>query len=364
MSKDDSSNDISLRDMYEGIDVDANIFQIEKGGETITCLGTNFQNLHFQIDKFVTEVVSTNEPGFNVIHNDGKTPTIEQLPLGKHFKRIRGFLRDCQPDYDCSENVKAFCAACKELGLFEEYPLTGKPHFPYPHRNMVEADIYNNLLTLIRTTCGSKEFKAKSHTRVYNATRNFRSTKVYIDRLFKRYSRMMVMRLDLEYLKNHVSKLSVGDAQKDLKHFFNNMRSNKLFTPLLGYIWRREWGLERGIHFHVVFFYDGSLAHKDEYIASKIGDYWKNRITAGKGMHFNCNRNKLNRYKRLGIGMIHHADVQKREHLLEAVQYLTKKEIIFRPKDDGDFRAYGKGNMPSDKTDGPGRPRTIGVAEI
>jgi len=363
MSKNDNSNDISLRDMYEGINADANTFEIEKEGETVTCLGTDYQNLLFQIDKFVTEVASTNEPGFSVIHNDGKKPTIEQLPLGKHFKRIRGFLRDYLPDYDCSENVNAFYAACKELCLFEEYPLTGKPLFPYPHRNMVEAELFNSLITLIRTACRSKEFKAKSHTRVYNATRNFRSTKVYVDRLFKRHSRLMVMRIDFGYRVNHVKDLSIGDAQKHLKHLFNNMRNNKLFAPLLGHIWRRECGKEKGLHFHVVLFYDGSLAHKDEYIASQIGEYWNDRITGGKGVYFNCNKDKLNRYKRLGIGMIHHAEVQKREHLLEAVQYLTKKEVLFRPKADGDFRAYGKGNMPNEKTDGPGRPRTVGIPE-
>jgi hypothetical protein len=61
--------------------------------------------------------------------------------------------------------------------------------------------------------------------------------------------------------------------------------------------------------------------------------------------------------------MIHQADIEKRTNLLEAVQYLTKKEIIFRPNDDGGFRAFGKGNMPSEKADGPGRPRTVGIAE-
>ncbi|WP_114972239.1 YagK/YfjJ domain-containing protein [Rhodoferax ferrireducens] len=357
---DDNSIDISMHDMYNGIDADANMSEFEKDGQTVTVLGADYGNLRFEIEEFVSAIVSSKELGFTVVHCDGQRPTVKPLALSKYFTGIKAFMGAYLPNCEFSENVNVFFEACDAMG-FDHEQLTCRPLSAYPHRRKIEAELFNDLIVLIRTTCKSKKFKDQAYSRVYNATRNFRSTQVYIDRLFKRHSRLMVMRLDLEYLKNHVSKLSIGDAQKDLKHFFNNMRSNKLFAPLLGYIWRREWGVERGIHFHVVLFYDGSLAHKDEYIASQIGDYWKDRITAGKGMHFNCNRDKRNRYKRLGIGMIHAADVDKRKNLLEAVKYLTKKEVIFGLKEDGGFRAFGKGNMPSERTDGPGRPRTVGV---
>ncbi|WP_114968223.1 YagK/YfjJ domain-containing protein [Rhodoferax ferrireducens] len=357
---DDNSIDISMYDMYNGIDADANMSEFEKDGQTVTVLGADYGNLRIQIEEFVSAIASGNELGFTVVHCDGQRPTVKPLALSKYFTGIKAFMGAYLPNYEFSENVKVFFEACNVMGLDHEQ-LTCRPLSALPHRRKIEAELFNDLIARIRTTCKSKKFKDQAYSRVYNATRNFRGTKIYIDRLFKRHSRLLAMRVDFGYKKEHASKLSVGDAQGHLKHFFNNMRSNKLFAPLLGYVWRRECGEEKGLHFHVVLFYDGSLTWKDEYIASKIGDYWNNQVTAGKGVFFNCNMDKKNRYKRLGIGMIHAADVDKRRNLLEAVKYLTKKEVIFRPKEEGGFRAFGKGNMPSERNDGPGRPRTVGV---
>lgn len=360
MTKEGKSIDISNSDMYRAIDFDANTSVVKVNGMDILVLGMDYENQRGRIDQFVTEIASCNELGFIIIHSKFCQPTLKQLPLGRYFTFLSSFISYNLSNYEYSENVNLFFEACIELGLQYEQ-LTGDPFYQYDYCDKLEAELFNDLIMLIRTASQGKDFKDKSYSRVYNASRNFRDTKIYIDRLFNCRSRLLVIRLDFGYRKEYVLELTVGDAQKNLKHFFNNMRSNKLFSPLRGYIWRRECGAEKGLHFHVVLFYDGSLAEKDEYIASQIGKYWVNQITKGQGVYFNCNLDKMNRYKRIGIGMIHHADVQKREYLLEAVKYLTKKELFFRPKDGGNFRAFGKGNMPSERIGGPGRPRTVGI---
>jgi hypothetical protein len=154
------------------------------------------------------------------------------------------------------------------------------------------------------------------------------------------------------------SKPTLEDAQRDLNHIFNNMRGNKLFAALVGYIWKLEYGEEKGIHIHFIFFFDGSKVHKDAYLAKLIGEYWRKRIVKyDRGIYHNCNMNK-NFYKRCGIGMVSHDDLVKRAHLLDAVKYLTKKDQYLRYKPGKKCRAFGKGNMPPERDEGgPGRPR-------
>ena len=72
-------------------------------------------------------------------------------------------------------------------------------------------------------------------------------------------------------------------------------------------LWKLEYGFLKGCHYHCIFFFDGSKVIKDAYLASLMGDYWK-EITNDKGYYFNCNKDKLNKYKCVGVGMINHYD--------------------------------------------------------
>lgn len=359
MKNDDKNTDIPKRDLYEGADADANTFEFTKDGKTITVLGSDFQNPRVYIDEFVSEIIETKELAFEVTHGEKPAPTIRAWPLGRYLGRLKGFMRADQLGVLNSEKVRAFFQAIEQLG-FKDEPWSGKPSTYNPFLKKYEAELLNELIELIRSICQTKEFKSRSNSRVYNAGRNLKGCKVYLDKLFKKHSRLLVIRLDLGYRKECCKDITIVEAQKHLKRLFNNARHNKLFGNFLTHIWRREYGEEKGIHFHVVLFFDGHLSQKDEYIASQIGEYWNTVITKGKGVYFNCNRDKFNRYKRLGIGMIDYFDTEKRAHLLEAVSYLTKKEIVTGMTEVGRFRAFGKGNMPSDTENGPGRPRMYG----
>ena len=93
-----------------------------------------------------------------------------------------------------------------------------------------------------------------------------------------------------------------------------------------GYIRKTEWTAEKGMHFHMIIFYDGQQRQKDTYWTQAIGEYWK-LITGGRGYYWNCNDKSNNDYIRYGIGMVEHHDLEKRKILLEDVaKYLTKVE--------------------------------------
>jgi tetratricopeptide (TPR) repeat protein len=202
----------------------------------------------------------------------------------------------------------------------------------------------------------SRQLQAK---RRYDAEQNFERGYALIQALFARHSRLNVIRLDLEYLHEHLPSLE--QAKDDFNRLLNNSRYNAIFDHVVGVAWRLEWAPDTGWHWHVIYFIDDSKRNQDWYIAQQIGHYWCNVITGGRGRMHNCNADK-NQYKRLGIGTISHDDYDKRDVLVNVVlRYLTKvDERLFVPKG---TRSFGTSQMPEPHS-GLGRPRALCSAEV
>ena len=196
-------------------------------------------------------------------------------------------------------------------------------------------------------------------------TKNYQSMTSYIDNLFSRYARLLVVRIDLAYRKD-VDVRFMNEAEihqkylqavEDREHLFRNMRSNRLFNHMIGYIWRLEYGNEKGFHYHFIFFYDGSAVQQDITISRLIGEYWVNVITQGRGLYYNCNAHK-EEYKYCGIGMINWNNFELIANLKLAAQYLAKPdEYISAFMTDIDIgRTFGRGTL-KERIETRGRPR-------
>lgn len=178
------------------------------------------------------------------------------------------------------------------------------------------------------------------------------SNQMYMDAMQDRYSKILVVRVDLAYKKPYSNDITVEEATKDLNRLLNNRRSNQtIFEFNIGYIVKKEFSQAKGIHFHVFFLFDGQRLKKDSFKATQIGDYWCDKVTKGKGTYYNCNRNK---YPEHGIGMLNHDDKQKREYLDKAMLYLSKDEQHIETTNKK-FRSYVRGTMP--RRSRIGRPR-------
>jgi hypothetical protein len=212
----------------------------------------------------------------------------------------------------------------------------------------------NKCVDDIRKEAKSKRFESALSSYRRSSNKNYKELNKYVDALFERYSRLLVLRVDLSYSKDH-SKTTQDQAKRDREHLLKNTRSNKLFNDMVGYIWKLEHGPEKGFHYHVMFFFDGSKVREDVTRAILIGRYWKEIITQGRGLYFNCNAGKHN-YKSCGIGMVNHADDELREGLRKAVVYLTKTDLYMKLQTEG--RSMGRMNNPSPKSS-RGRPRAV-----
>ena len=188
-----------------------------------------------------------------------------------------------------------------------------------------------------------------------NINKRRESTEKYIDALSECHSKLNVVRVDLAYKKPYSDTITLEEANKDLDHMFNNMRSKpSIFKDKVGYVCKREYTEDRGVHFHAIFIYDGQKVQNGAYKAKQIGEYWE-KITEEKGSHYNCNRNK---YKRNGTGILDHSDAVKRKILDEdVIAYLCKDEQDIEPvKDNKNAKAFTRGIVTKRKGS-MGRPR-------
>jgi hypothetical protein len=184
-----------------------------------------------------------------------------------------------------------------------------------------------------------------------------------IDELFRRRSRILVVRLDLSYRKGTTSLAprSINDLfyhvserqARDHRDAFIRFLKRKYRVPLLTYAWKEELGQFTSNHYHMLLFFDGSVAHDGFSVGNQIGDHWVNAITGGKGRFHNCNASK---HWNQGIGIINYYDTDKIKALKErVVPYLTKTDYFVRLVSKG--RIFGKGGLPKVSGNKLGRPR-------
>ena len=218
-----------------------------------------------------------------------------------------------------------------------------------------------HLLTTFQLALKSPLLNAKLLEYKREAQRNCDELEAYIDRIFSHYSNLLVMRVDLAYQKG--LDVSLETLESDLKRFHSNRRHNALFNDMLGYVTKIEYGIDKKIHVHALFFFNGHKHREDITIGWCIGEYWVNTIatwTANSqptGIYWNCNRHK-EQYAKLGIGDIHYTDVEKRQNLMEAVRYLCKKTTqMIKPHHAPMTKLLRRGQFKVLDTPKLGRPR-------
>ena len=178
-----------------------------------------------------------------------------------------------------------------------------------------------------------------------------KSLKGYVDELFEQNSKILVVRVDLAYKKPFSEEITMEESNKYISRMLNNRRSKpSVFEGNNGYIIKKEFTEDKGVHCHAFFFYDGQKVQNDSFKADQIGKTWEN-ITESKGCYHNCNRNK-SKYENNGIGMIDHNDEEKRRILIEdAISYVLKEEQdIDVLKKNKKFKSLVRGIVSKDKS--------------
>lgn len=260
------------------------------------------------------------------------------------FLEIVGRLPDC---YDYSEHVSIFRDCCVPLGLLEPrvwWRLRDNEQIPEPLRDQV--NLFFTLAKQIHRACHVTGLRVAVCKRRYDARARHRDYCDYVNAFIRHYARIVVLRVDLGYLHD----AEKGDAERatmDLDRFLALRRHNRMFRGWLGYIAKLEYGVQKGVHWHLVIILDGHKRDGSSHVrlAQDFGELWQ-AVTRSRGFYFNCNANskEIGRMGQLGIGLIRDTDLDLQRNLFDRViPYLTSTEQLLRPKVCAGFRTIRRG---------------------
>lgn len=259
------------------------------------------------------------------------------------------------------------------------------------------AELHNDFVACLRAEATKRGTRRKLADWKRNSDKNLRSLGLLTGGIFARKSRVLVVRTDFLYRRalvgpdqlplvhsilttegadasrrfydgvglRHVpenpARQDVNQARDDMNAFLKLMRTDPLFEHLEGYAWKLECSRWGGFHYHCVFFFDGSKVMNDVYYAKRICELWETQATKGRGFGHNCNQDRR-RYRRDGIGMVDHADVEKRAKLDLALSYLAKRDQHVRVKPSSKCRVFQTAGRTFKKGSNAGRPRRVRAA--
>ena len=334
-----------------------------------------------QLIELVYKITNGDAMPFESVTRNGKTEW-RQTRLGLHMKSFRKYYQF----YDGSLSYSP------DLNLFFECARNHKIRFVQDCWSTIEcAECFNSFVDDVRREAVRVGLRRRTADWERSAEKNAKRLRFYLGKLFGRYARLNVLRIDLHYRKsicegekqanevaavlvservkggmdffegkdpapliNWPNFVSLSDAKADYKRLMDNARSKpSLFKNMVGHVTRFEFSKFGGYHIHLALLFDGSKSHKDSWLAEEIGKYWI-ATTGGRGYFYNCNRNK---YAKLGVGCVDHDDDEKRDTLYSALQYLAKADQKVRIKASAGEKLFLTGKVPQgDKK--IGRPRS------
>ena len=325
----------------------------------------------FELECFVDELQSNDETPFvQCFGNGGRKEYAHASLASQYFGLMPDFIdvvNMLSPRYDYNERVNAFITGCRSMGLLSERlkwnNIYVDPKITYPRFDGASAaEIFNTLVKNIRSEWKKKNIQAKVNARKKDAIERHVAYSKYVDSLYDDgCASLMVLRINLGYKEQSANSINILDIRKDLNHLFEYKHSNSIFDFMKGYIAKLKYDVDKGIYWHVLFFFDGSKRNNSSHIhsAENIGEYWETTITKGRGDYWKINDNAYHYDAgRRGIWVINLSDAELRKNLKEfVVGDLCKVDQFIKPKLGKRVKLIRRGNFPKKIVKKRGRPR-------
>lgn len=266
------------------------------------------------------------------------------------------------------ETVQPYLHGCDEHTFWQ-----GQPPYIYFRSNKdgnvisqkTQAELKNDLVYALSKYLNDPSFKQKQAERQRKAEHQYERAKCLVDALRAKYSKLLILRVDLCWKNQNLNELNLHELKSTLSSFFKRFHHDPALPNIVGYIWKLEFGQQKGYHYHCLFFLDGNKFQNDAYYAEQIGSYWC-KFTKDQGFYFNCNRNKL-KYRNLAIGMAKHDDQVIFENLGNVLVYICKQDQFIIDKQLSGIeilRTFQTSAIPKPNDKLIGRPRDCSLPEI
>ena len=252
--------------------------------------------------------------------------------------------------YSCNHEYVDYVGLFEFLATCEFYCFKQMQDGQYTYESLLEISDW--LLEYYSWTFQVNKQKVLSDLRQYKSGVKRRLTKLQteVEKLFHRYSRNLIVRVDLKY---HVDKQHMVDIEMFNLHVqtLRNRMANKhtCFKNLKLNAWCLEQAPLGSYHVHLFLIYDGSTSTYDCKLARWVGRVWMEEITEGLGYYWNCHTckhadedledseimvantdsiQKTENYKYLnGLGMIKRGDPRGLERLEAVYSYLARMSV-------------------------------------
>ena len=171
-------------------------------------------------------------------------------------------------------------------------------------------DIVDKFLAFVRAEFRSQAFKDEVENYKRNEEKNIASCCKYMAAQFGRRTNLLILRIDFYFRPSFKGWGYTREADCKYGLMLRALRENRIVDDVRGYIGKREDGIDRGVHFHVLIVLDGHL-HRDALnLTRAVGEYWVERCGEAedgshKSSYFNCyTRKDKYEYNCLGLGMV------------------------------------------------------------
>lgn len=156
----------------------------------------------------------------------------------------------------------------------------------------------------------------------------------HLDNLFDNYSKILMLRIDLAYLKNSEA-FNTRDENEVAWQMTLLTEQLPGYIDIIGFAWVIEYTELHGVHIHAAFYLDGQRHRKVWSAWQTINSLWED-ITAGEGYTHRCK--PQSHYRVRGEWVISHDDVKGRRGMSYILSYLSKQEqkedeLIYRISD-------------------------------
>lgn len=227
----------------------------------------------------------------------------------------------------------------------------------YKRKAQILNELYLRLTHAISTDC---DYKKAIQLRKDKSLNQNKRAKRLIQKLLNKFSKLLVIRIDFAIHREF--KIALELLKTYLRMFIKKLHApNNTVPPIVGFIWKLEYGIQKGYHYHFIFFMDGNTYKQDTFFAQQLGELWQS-ITLEKGTYYSCNHNKAS-YKKLAIGMLVHDDQEKIDALHGVVDYITKADQFIIEKTLTNQRTFGYSTRKYEKSKA-GRPRMTSLDRV
>lgn len=247
-------------------------------------------------------------------------------------------------------------------------------NFPYgkfrPHvelfLSVIDENNYKcdeNLIIGLYKDLKTESFKKKLvQQRKYDSGKR-KGNEKYIKDLFKYYSNLLVIRMDLNYNRDYLKdefKTGVNSTnfkdyslylrgksktvKDDIKELMKQLKGGYK-DDLVGYMLKLRYSPQKQFYCKLILLFDGGSydINDENTIANKVGALWREEITKGEGTYFNYNAYRESRFIH-GIGL-KHKDEQELV-ITEAFDLIKPDYFVRSMLFDKKQKTFQKGQIP------------------